>query len=164
MISAAIAHSLQKSVLCTLSARLLVLYLSCQTAKAILTYQQNGHTLWSFKTTSVTFTKFWGVCPTRQNGMHEFMNVDILRKTTYDRRILDNWIFRQQEVCYQAWRCRSSHIFHNIDGPCGRPSETKMRKKFCPDWYWWHTKIPAPHSAEGQSRRRRLILPSESTL
>ena len=26
------------------------------------------------------------------------------------------------------------------------------------------TKIPAPHSAEGHSRRRRLILPSESTL
>jgi hypothetical protein len=71
---------------------------------------------------------------------------------------------RQQEAYCRVRTCRSDHTCHSTDDLGGKPSEITIRKDSYSLRKYWLTKMPAPHWAEGHSRRRRLILPSESTL
>ena len=71
---------------------------------------------------------------------------------------------KRQAVWNQVGRCRSIHICHSTDDLDGKPSVKGKLVDSADSETSQHTKIPAPHSALGHSRRRRLILPSASTL
>lgn len=79
------------------------------------------------------------------------------------------WPLRQgvtmlQVVSFRAGMCRSNRTCHSTGGLRGTTSTRERVLMWCWQLRDVHTKTPAPQVGVGHSRRRRLILPSDSTL